>query len=275
MISNPPRGILIILQGISGHNHIDLISNNMKKIKTAIIGGSGLTKLKGLKALRREVGRTPYGDPSAPLTIGTIGNNEVVFVPRHGLSHQIPPHQVNYRANIWVLKSMGVEQIYAVGATGSIDRVLKPRDIVVPTQLIDFTHSRDHTFYDGSNDVVKHIDFTHPYTEALRQNLISAANKADIKIFPEGVYAATQGPRLETAAEIDRIETDGGTIVGMTGMPEAALARELDLDYALISLVVNPAAGRSGDEIISMAEINAHLEQGMKNVCHIFETMLA
>lgn len=247
----------------------------MRKIKTAIIGGSGLTKLKGLNHVRREVGRTPYGDPSAPLTIGTIGNKEVIFVPRHGLSHQIPPHQVNYRANIWVLKSMGVERIYAVGATGGIDGALKPRDIVVPSQLIDFTHSREHTFYDGSNALVEHIDFTQPYTESLRQQLIKAADSAGIPVHTEGVYAATQGPRLETAAEIDRIETDGGTIVGMTGMPEAALARELNIEYALISLVVNPAAGRGGDQIISMDEINTHLEHGMKDICTIFETMLA
>jgi 5'-deoxy-5'-methylthioadenosine phosphorylase len=247
----------------------------MKKIKTAIIGGSGLGKLKGLEKVRREVGRTPYGDPSAPLTIGTIGNEEVVFLPRHGLSHQIPPHEINYRANIWVLKSMGVEKIYAVGATGGIDSVLKPRDIVIPTQLIDYTYAREQTFYDGSNSQVKHIDFTQPYVESLRQNLSTAAKSAGIEIHAGGVYAATQGPRLETAAEIDRIERDGGTIVGMTGMPEASLARELEIDYALISLVVNPAAGHGGDKIISMDEINGHLSEGMKDVYKIFQALLA
>lgn len=246
----------------------------MNKIKTAIIGGSGLSKLKGLENVRREVGRTPYGDPSAPLTIGTIGDQEIVFLPRHGLSHQIPPHEINYQANMWVLKSMGVEKIYAVGATGGIDAALKPRDIVIPAQLIDYTYGRAQTFFDGSNSQVKHIDFTCPYTETLRQNLIEAADKVSIKTLAKGVYAATQGPRLETAAEIDRIERDGGTIVGMTGMPEASLARELEMDYALISLVVNPAAGRSGDQIIEMAEIVAHLEAGMKDVHKIFEAML-
>ncbi len=247
----------------------------MQKVKIAIIGGSGLSHLKGLKNIRREVGRTPYGDPSAPLTMGTLGDNEVIFLPRHGLSHQIPPHQVNYRANIWVLKSMGVEQVYAVGATGSIDPGLKPRDIVIPTQLIDYTYGREQTFYDGSNGVVEHIDFSHPYTEVLRQRLIEAAAKAGIDAHAAGVYAATQGPRLETTAEIDRIDRDGGTIVGMTGMPEAALARELGMQYALISLVVNPAAGRAGDAVISMQEITEHLGAGMKNVCKIFEAMLS
>ncbi len=247
----------------------------MKNIKIAIIGGSGLSQLNGLKDIRREVGRTPYGDPSAPLTIGMQGENEIIFLPRHGLSHQIPPHQVNYRANIWVLKSMGVEQIYAVGATGSIDPALKPRDIVIPSQLIDYTYGREQTFYDGSNAMVEHIDFSHPYTEALRQRLIAAAGTLKASLHTKGVYAATQGPRLETAAEIDRIDRDGGTIVGMTGMPEAALARELEMQYALISLVVNPAAGRDGDAVISMQDIVAHLNAGMKDVCRIFEVMLS
>lgn len=247
----------------------------MKNIKIAIIGGSGLGKLKGLKDVRREVGRTPYGDPSAPLTIGHLGGNEVIFLPRHGLSHQIPPHQVNYRANIWVLKSMGVEQVYAVGATGGIDQSLKPRDIVIPSQLIDYTYGREQTFYDGSNAMVEHIDFSHPYSEALRQRLIEAAVSVKVKVHTNGVYAATQGPRLETAAEIDRIGRDGGTIVGMTGMPEAALARELEMQYALISLVVNPAAGRAGDVLISMQDIVEHLKAGMKDVCQVFEVMLS
>ena len=247
----------------------------MQNIKTAIIGGSGLTQLKDLRDIRREVGRTPYGDPSAPLTMGTLGEREIIFLPRHGLSHQIPPHKVNYRANIWVLKSMGVQEVYAVGATGGIDPALRPRDIVIPTQLIDYTYDREQTFYDGSNSQVQHIDFSHPYTEHMREKLAQSAQAAGIEVQRDGVYAATQGPRLETAAEIDRIERDGGTIVGMTGMPEAALARELDLDYALISLVVNPAAGRAGDAIISMQEINEHLKAGMRDVCRIFEAMLS
>ena len=247
----------------------------MSSIKTAIIGGSGLSQLSDLRDVRREVGRTPYGDPSAPMTIGTIAGEHVVFLPRHGVSHHIPPHKINYRANIWVLKSMGVEQIYAVAATGSIDPALKPRDIVVPAQILDYTYEREQTFYDGSDAVVEHIDFSYPYTEALRQKVILAAVEVNIPVHDGGVYAVTQGPRLETAAEVDRLERDGATIVGMTGMPEAALARELGLDYAVISLVVNPAAGRSGDAVITMDEIQAHLNSGMRNVRLIIEKLLA
>ncbi len=247
----------------------------MKKIKTAIIGGSGLSTLKNLKNIRREVGRTPYGDPSAPLTIGTISGEEVVFLPRHGLSHQIPPHRVNYRANIWVLKSMGVERIYAVAATGGIDDDLNAGDIVIPGQLIDYTYGREQTFFDGENGDVQHIDFSQPYTENLRKKLIKAAKQAGIKAHKTGVYAATQGPRLETAAEINRIAGDGGTIVGMTGMPEAALAKELEMDYAQISLVVNPAAGRGDDEMISFDDILKNLDHGMDKVREILEALLS
>ncbi|MEE9447215.1 MAG: S-methyl-5'-thioinosine phosphorylase [Arenicellales bacterium] len=247
----------------------------MKKIKTAIIGGSGLSTLKNLKNIRREVGRTPYGDPSAPLTIGTISGEEVVFLPRHGLSHQIPPHRVNYRANIWVLKSMGVERIYAVAATGGIDDDLNAGDIVIPGQLIDYTYGREQTFFDGENGDVQHIDFSQPYTENLRKKLIKATKQAGIKAHKTGVYAATQGPRLETAAEINRIAGDGGTIVGMTGMPEAALAKELEMDYAQISLVVNPAAGRGDDEMISFDDILKNLDHGMDKVREILEALLS
>ena len=268
MILNPPSVILATRPKNSDPNRM------MKKIKTAVIGGSGLSSLKSLKNVRREVGRTPYGDPSAPLTIGTLSGKEVIFLPRHGLAHHIPPHVVNYRANCWVLKSMGVEQVIAVGASGGIDPNLKPRDIVIPDQLIDYTYDREHTFFDGEHSEVNHIDFTEPYSPMLRKKLIRAAAKGGLKVHDSGVYAATQGPRLETAAEINRIERDGGTIVGMTGMPEAALARELDIDYALVSLVVNPAAGRGGAKSISMDEIQAHLDAGMKDVCALIEAVL-
>lgn len=244
-------------------------------IKIAIIGGSGLSELKGLSGLRYESVKTDYGEPSAEMTIGIIGGQEVVFLPRHGAGHTIPPHQINYRANIQALKSIGVEKIYAVAATGSIDRELKARDIVVPSQLIDYTYGREHTFYDGSDGQVEHVDFSYPYTESLRQELLGAARRVNIAIHDGGIYAATQGPRLETAAEIDRLDRDGGTIVGMTGMPEAALARELGMAYAVISLVVNPAAGRGGDAIISMQEICEHLHKGMQNVYLVLEEMLA
>lgn len=250
-----------------------MMSNDIDK--TAIIGGSGLSELEGLSSLRHETVTTKYGAPSAALSIGRIGGQEVVFLPRHGADHSIPPHKINYRANIQALKMIGVERIYAVAATGSIDRGLKARDIVVPSQLLDYTYGREHSFYDGNDGRVEHVDFSYPYTKALRQNLLDAAARAKIAVHDGGVYAATQGPRLETVAEIDRLDRNGGTIVGMTGMPEAALARELEMDYAVISLVVNPAAGRGGDSIISMQEIVEHLDKGMQNVHLILEEMLA
>lgn len=244
-------------------------------VKTAIIGGSGLSELNGLSDLRYEKILSAYGAPSAEMTVGTIAGREVAFLPRHGAGHSIPPHKINYRANIQALKSIGVEKIYAVAATGSIDRALKARDIVVPSQLIDYTYGREHTFFGGKDGQVEHVDFSYPYTESLRQALLAAAARANVAIHDSGVYAATQGPRLETAAEIDRLDRDGGTIVGMTGMPEAALARELEMDYAVISLVVNPAAGRGGDALISMQEIYEHLNLGMQNVQLVLEELLA
>ena len=246
----------------------------MSKTKIAIIGGSGLSELKGMGGLRHEKVQTAYGAPSADMSIGCIGGQDVVFLPRHGTGHSIPPHKINYRANMQALKSMGVAQIYAVAATGSIDRSLTARDIVVPDQLIDYTYDREHTFFDGSDGQVEHVDFSYPYTASLRQKLLKAAGRIGVAIHDGGVLAVTQGPRLETAAEIDRLDHDGGTIVGMTGMPEAALARELGMDYAVISLVVNPAAGRGGEELISMQEIYEHLENGMHNVRLILEEML-
>jgi 5'-methylthioinosine phosphorylase len=189
-----------------------------------------------------------------------------VFLPRHGLGHHIPPHRINYRANIWALKSMGVEQIIGVGAVGGISAALGDGDIILPDQLIDYTHTREHTFFDGESGEVQHIDFSYPYDKAMVQNLLAAGNNiAGLRLHKTGVYAATQGPRLETAAEINRIERDGGTVVGMTGMPEAALAREAGLGYASVALVVNAAAGRSDAEI-SIAEINQNLETGMQQV---------
>ncbi|MFT6704955.1 MAG: 5'-methylthioinosine phosphorylase [Gammaproteobacteria bacterium] len=246
----------------------------MTNKKIAIIGGSGLTDLPFLKSTRREIARTPYGDPSSPFLLGEFEQHEVVFMQRHGVSHSIPPHKVNYRANLWALKSMQVEEVIAVAATGGIQAELGPQSIVIPHQIIDYTYGREHTYFDGSKNQVHHIDFSEPYAEAVRQRLINAAKAAKVDIIDSGVYAATQGPRLETAAEIDRMEADGATIVGMTGMPEAALARELELDYACLSLVVNLAAGRSESEI-SLDEIKENMRKGMGNITKLMEQALA
>lgn len=232
----------------------------------AIIGGSGLTRLSTLAVAHREVARTPYGEPSSALLFGQIGGRDVIFLARHGHGHTIPPHRVNYRANIWALKDRGVSRILAVASVGAI-AAYQMGELVLPHQLIDYTSGRETTFFDGSDRVVLHVDFTEPYSQSLREHCLAAATGAAIVLRDGGVYAAVSGPRLETAAEIDRLERDGATMVGMTGMPEAALARELSVDYAAIAVVVNQAAGR-GDSArsISMSGIATVLETAMDKV---------
>jgi 5'-methylthioinosine phosphorylase len=233
----------------------------------AIIGGSGLTRLSTLSVGHREVVRTPYGEPSASLAFGRIAGRDVVFLARHGHGHTIPPHRVNYRANLWALSERKVDAILAVASVGSIAAAHAPGDLVLPHQLIDYTRGRENTFFDGSDRRVVHIDFTHPYTPALRARCIAAAVAAGIPLHDGGTYAAVSGPRLETAAEIDRLERDGATLVGMTGMPEAGLARERGLDYAAIAVVVNHAAGRGESaETVSMQKIAVVLETAMDRV---------
>ena len=233
--------------------------------RLAIIGGSGLAALPGLDILQTLTPATPWGAPSAPVTLGQFKAHELLFLPRHGPGHTIPPHRVNYRANIQALKDCGAAEIIAVNAVGGITPALAPGRIVIPAQIIDYTWGREHTFQDEAARPVKHIDFTRPYTEALRRRLIAAATRAGAAPHAGGTHAVTQGPRLETAAEIERLERDGADIVGMTGMPEAALARELEIDYACCALVVNRAAGK-GDELISMDIIEHNLKQGMQQV---------
>ena len=233
----------------------------------AIIGGSGLTRLSTLAVAHREVVRTPYGEPSSALVFGQIADREVVFLARHGHGHTIPPHRVNYRANLWALKERGVDTILAVASVGAIARVHAPGDLVLPHQLIDYTHGREATFFDGGDRKVVHVDFTHPYAPALRTRCLAAARSAAIALYDGGTYGAVSGPRLETAAEIDRLERDGATIVGMTGMPEAALARELDIAYVSIAVVVNHAAGRGESaQAIAVDRIVAVLETAMERV---------
>jgi 5'-methylthioadenosine phosphorylase len=211
----------------------------------AIIGGSGLTQLGYLNVTHREVVRTPYGEPSGILSFGRIGCRDVVFVARHGHGHTIPPHLVNYRANIWALaKAAQADGIVSVASVGSIRGDLKPGVVVVPHQIIDYTWGRKHTYEEGGDTQVAHVDFTEPYDGNLRQGLLAAARDAGEPVVDGAVYATTQGPRLETAAEINMIERDGGDVVGMTGMPEAGLARELGIPYAAICVVANWCAGR-------------------------------
>ena len=241
----------------------------------AVIGGSGLSQLANLDVSHREVLRTPYGEPSGAVTFGQICGRPVAFLARHGYGHTIPPHEVNYRANIWALWKRGAAGIVSVASVGSIRSDLKPGDVVIPHQIIDYTWGRKSTFHDGQDGKVTHIDFTDPYDEALREQLIAAAAASGIEVSPSAVYAATQGPRLETAAEINRLERDGVDIVGMTGMPEAALARELGVPYAAISVVANYAAGRADSrDGISFEAIEAVLHESMGHVRTIIEKMV-
>jgi 5'-methylthioadenosine phosphorylase len=210
----------------------------------AIIGGSGLTQLASLDVTHRKAVRTPYGEPSGALTFGRLKGRDVVFLARHGYGHTIPPHEVNYRANVWALRESGATEIVSVASVGGIRADLGPGTLVVPHQIIDYTWGRRSTFFEGGDVPVTHVDFTRPYAEAVRQKILAAARACGETVLEGAVYAATQGPRLETSAEIDRLERDGAEVVGMTGMPEAGLARELDLAYATIAVVVNHAAGR-------------------------------
>jgi 5'-deoxy-5'-methylthioadenosine phosphorylase len=232
----------------------------------AIIGGTGLTRLSTLQVAHREVARTPYGEPSSALLFGQIAGRDAVFLARHGYGHTIPPHRVNYRANLSALKTCGATAVVAVASVGGI-AAHAPGAIVLPDSIIDYTSGRASTYFDGGDQKVVHIDFTHPYAPELRACCLRAAGAAGIAVHDGGVYGAVNGPRLETAAEIDRMDRDGATIVGMTGMPEAVLARELGLPYVAICVVVNHAAGR-GDSArrISMDGITAVLESAMDKV---------
>jgi 5'-methylthioinosine phosphorylase len=209
----------------------------------AIIGGSGLTQLPGIAINDRHALMTPYGQPSAAVVTGTLGGEKICFLARHGTHHSIAPHEINYRANIWALKSLGVSKIVSVATVGGIGAKYLPGSLVVPHQLVDYSWGRAQTFFDDGAPVT-HVDFTEPYTEEIRTAIIASARLCTEIIFPRGVYAVTQGPRLETAAEIDRMERDGADIVGMTAMPEAVLAREKEIAYGALAVVSNFAAGR-------------------------------
>lgn len=240
----------------------------------AIIGGTGLTRLEGLKIIERKPLVTPFGAPSADYVIGKLHEKTVVFLARHGDPHTIPPHKINYRANIWGLKELGIEKIIAVAAVGGITPKMTPAHIAVPDQLIDYTYGRKQTFFEDELEEVTHIDFTFPYSTPLREELISAAAHAKIAVSPAGTYGCTQGPRLETSAEIQRMERDGCDLVGMTGMPEAALAKEQGIDYAALAVVANWAAGKTEGEI-TMAEIERNLHQGMADTAKLLQAFIA
>jgi 5'-deoxy-5'-methylthioadenosine phosphorylase len=241
----------------------------------AIIGGTGLTALPNLEIVRREVVRTPYGDPSGALTHGTIRGQAVIFLARHGYGHTIPPHRVNYRANMWALAQQKVSYIVSVASVGGIRADLTPGTLAIPDQILDYTYGREFTYFTGIDRSVVHIDFTQPYCEPLRQRLLRAAQQAGEAVLEAGTYATTQGPRLESAAEINRLERDGADMVGMTGMPEASLARELGLCYAAVAVVVNYAAGRAESATgIRLADINVVSRTALARVHRILDFLV-
>ena len=239
-----------------------------------IIGGSGLTALAGLHITEQIQMQTPYGEPSAPLIKGRFQNQPVLFLPRHGAQHTLPPHLINYRANLWALHHLGARDIIAVAAVGSMNATMPPGQLVIPDQIIDYTWGRESSLFSEGFSPDKHIDFTYPYDESLRQRLLAAAKSVQLQVSDGGTYAVTQGPRLETAAEIRRIQKDGADIVGMTAMPEAALAREMNMAYATLAVVANVAAGL-GTETLSMDSINDTVAQAMQKVLTLISATLA
>lgn len=240
----------------------------------AIIGGTGVNILSHAEICEKHQVDTPYGNPSSALSIAKLADKKFIFLARHGDLHTIPPHQINYRANVYALKDSGANNIIAVNAAGGITAEMYPGRLVVPDQIIDYTYGREHTFYDNDASKINHIDFTHPYSMNLREKLTALSIMTEFDVFVGGVYAATQGPRLETVAEIHRLEKDGCDIVGMTGMPEAALARELGMNYICLALVVNWGAGKT-DDLITSETIKGNIEGRMEKVNSILTAFIS
>lgn len=242
----------------------------------AIIGGNGMAQLPGLEITHRQIIRTPYGEPSGPFTFGKIRNHEVAFLGRHGHSLTIPPHAINYRANIWALHSLKPSHVIAITSVRGIRADLIPGRLVIPSQIIDYTYGRKFTFFEDTEQRFKQVDFTLPYSQDTRALLLQGASDANMEVIDGGVYAATQGPRFETAAEINRFERDGADMVGMTGMPESVLAREMALNYATLALVINYAAGRGMyNQEDCLNEIYTVMEQTMVKVRKILEYVVS
>lgn len=251
-------------------------------MKLAIIGGSLFSQGAGFENVTEETVETPFGEPSSTLFKGDFSGIEIVYLNRHGMTHNIEPHKINYRANMFALKLLDVTHIVGVAAVGGISENMAPLKCVVPDQLIDYTYDRFHTINNGFEDEVRHIDFTYPYDDFIRTTLIEAAIMNCVDCEAKATYAVTQGPRLETIAEIKRLLRDGCDIVGMTGMPEASLARELEMSYASLSLVVNWAAGADPKvnsatqkhEIISMGEIKQRINDGNQIINTVLSTAI-
>lgn len=243
----------------------------------AVIGGTQVTQLPNLEGVRQEKVSTPFGDPSGPVSIGTCGGREIAFLPRHGNPHALAPHRINYRANLWALKEVGVTQILSIATSGGIREAFGPAVLVVPDQIIDYTYGREHTYFDGTDgEPVKHIDFTEPYSPTVRRRILEAAKAAGEEVFDGGCYGCFNGPRLETASEIRKLALDGCDLVGQTGMPEATLAAELGLEYAAICPIVNHAAGIGDSKHqISREELTATRAAAMQRVVKILSAFAA
>lgn len=238
-------------------------------MRIGLIGGSGLYDIEGLNVMEEVSLSTPFGSPSSTYKIGKIHGAEIAFLARHGTSHNFPPHKVNYRANIWGFKSLGVQRLISVNAVGGINRLLQPGDIVLADQIIDFTYgNRISTFYE--QDKVVHVDFTSPYCSDIRDYLINASENAGIDAIKTGTYICVNGPRLETAKEIKFFSSIGGDIVGMTAMPEAVLARELEICMVSLCVVTNYAAGISGSKLTT-SEVVATMETSIDKIKSIIK----
>lgn len=248
--------------------------NEEQAASIAIIGGTGLNQLPDLQIVGERKVHTPYGEPSASIVFGRLSGQQVAFLARHGEGHKVPPHRINYRANIWALRETGVQQVIAIAAVGGIHARLAPGEVAIPDQIIDYTWGRAHTYSDGGSEGVQHAEFGRPYSEPLRQRLITAARPGKLAVLEEGVYGCTQGPRLETEAEIRKMQRDGCDMIGMTGMPEAALARELGLDYASVAVSVNWCAGLGGTGGIH-DQIEQSIKTGMRKVQELLGLFLS
>ncbi len=243
----------------------------MSAVPIGIVGGTGISHLKEFQVERRRVVPTPYGEPSAPVLEGRLGGQLACLIARHGSGHTIPPHRVNYRANLWALKHIGVRQVVAVCSVGGIDPDLAPGELAVPDQVIDYTWGRPSTIHESLENPVVHVEFAEPFSQSVRSLMLRSAERSGVRIIDGGVYGATQGPRLETSAEIERMRRDGCDMVGMTGMPEAVIARELELEYATCALVINRAAGCGGGGIHD--QIEAHVAACMDKVRAVFDSL--
>lgn len=249
----------------------------MSTIDLAIIGGTGVYALGELADVETRQPDTSYGAPSGPIRVGTLEGKRVAFLARHGEGHALPPHKINYRANLAALKAMGATRVLALNTVGGISERFGPRVLACPDQLIDYTWGRISTLCEEPGSDVLHVDFGDPYTPSLRARVIAAAAQGGVALVEGGCYGATQGPRLETKAEIARMRRDGCDLVGMTGMPEAGLAQELRLDYACLAIVANWAAGAGPDvdEVITLQDVLDNVRAAMDGVPRLLRSLLA